>query len=156
MLGLAAAACCMPSHADWLNDLSLMPPVSVTMQPRKPAVDPLAVPDAAAQPPGLAALGADAARARLPVLLAVDELLPHAAISRVAAPAAATVATNEVCLTVFPSTGPDGRRPGLTRALPRSDCPEIISSACPAGRVLSACGHFVAKSRSERSITVGL
>ena len=30
---LAAAAACMPAHEDWLNDLSLMPPVSVTMQP---------------------------------------------------------------------------------------------------------------------------
>ena len=39
------------------------------------------------------------------LLLALDVLLPHAAISRVAAPAAATVATNEVCLT-FSSTGP--------------------------------------------------
>src|ERR1700758_3641756 len=98
MLGLAAAACCMPCHADWLNDLSLMPPVSVTMQPRKLVVDPLAVPDAAAELAGLAALDAGAAGALLAVLLAVDELLPHAAISRVAAPAAATVATNEVCL----------------------------------------------------------
>ena len=32
---LADAAACMPSHEDWLNDLSLMPPVSVTMQPVK-------------------------------------------------------------------------------------------------------------------------
>src|SRR5262245_11554928 len=30
---LADAAACMPSQEDWLNDLSLMPPVSVTMQP---------------------------------------------------------------------------------------------------------------------------
>src|SRR5215469_11956017 len=28
-----AAAACMPAHEDWLNDLSLMPPVSVTIQP---------------------------------------------------------------------------------------------------------------------------
>ena len=35
MLLLAAAAACMPSQEDWLNDLSLMPPVSVTMQPMK-------------------------------------------------------------------------------------------------------------------------
>jgi hypothetical protein len=76
------------------------------MQPRKLVVDPLAAPDAAAELAGLAALDAGAAGV-LAALLALDELLPHAAISRVAAPAAATVATNEVCLTVFPSTGPD-------------------------------------------------
>jgi len=71
-------------------------------------VDPLAAPDAAAELAGLTALDAGAAGALLVAgLLALDELLPHAAISRVAAPAAATVATNEVCLTVFPSTGPD-------------------------------------------------
>jgi len=34
-------------------------------------------------------------------------------MSRVAAPAAAAVAINEVCLTVFPSTGPDRRCPSL-------------------------------------------
>ena len=71
-------------------------------------MDPLAAPDAAAELAGLTALDAGAAGALLvAVLLALDELLPHAAISRVAAPAAATVATNEVCFTVFPSTGPD-------------------------------------------------
>ena len=70
-------------------------------------MDPLAAPDAPAELAGLAALDAGAAAALLVALLALDELLPHAAISRVAAPAAATVATNEVCLTVFPSTGPD-------------------------------------------------
>jgi hypothetical protein len=79
------------------------------MQPRNlPVVDPLAAPDAPAELAELAALDELAAGALLLVLLvALDELLPHAAISRVAAPAAATVATNEVCLTVFPSTGPD-------------------------------------------------
>ena len=34
MFLLAAAACCMPSQDEALNDLSSMPPVSVTMQPR--------------------------------------------------------------------------------------------------------------------------
>jgi hypothetical protein len=78
------------------------------MQPRTlPVVDPVAAPDAPAELAELAALDADAAGALLAALPALDELLPHAAISRVAAPAAATVATNEVCLTVFPSTGPD-------------------------------------------------
>src|SRR6478735_5200060 len=32
MFGLALAAFCMPSHDDWLNDLSSTPPVSRTMQ----------------------------------------------------------------------------------------------------------------------------
>jgi hypothetical protein len=73
------------------------------MQPRNlPVVEPLAVPPELAE---LGALDALAAGALLEVLR-LEELLPHAAISRVAAPAAATVATNEVCLTVFPSTGP--------------------------------------------------
>ena len=109
MFGLAAAASCMPCQADWLNDLSLMPPVSVTMHPTKlPDADPVDVPDAAAAGE-LAELDATAAVALLlaVLLLRLEELLPHAAISRVAAPAAATVATNEVCLNVFPSTGPD-------------------------------------------------
>src|ERR1700760_3162928 len=149
MLGLAAAASCMPCHADWLNDLSLMPPVSVTMHPRNvppAAAPPLAAPDAAVVAAELAALDAAGALDAGALLLRLEELLPHAATSSAAAPAAATVATNEVCLTVFPSTGPDTRRPGLTRALPRSDCPEIISSACHAGRGLPVSGHFVAKS----------
>jgi hypothetical protein len=51
-------------------------------------------------------------------LLAVDELVPHAATSRVAAPAAAAV-INAVCLTIS-STGPRFRRPGMTGA-PESD-----------------------------------
>jgi hypothetical protein len=76
-----------------------MPPVSVTMQPRNlPVVEPLAAPPEAAE---LAALDALAAGALL-VLVGLEELLPHAAMSRVAAPAAATVATNEVCLNCFP------------------------------------------------------
>jgi len=98
------------------------------MQPRK--LPDAAVPvvlDAAAE---AAAAGDDAlAAGALLALLTLDVLLPHAAISKAAAPAAATV-TNEVCLTVS-STGPDCQRPGLTRALPRSDCPEIISPMYP-------------------------
>jgi hypothetical protein len=75
------------------------------MHPTKPVVDPLVVAEAAAEPVELAEVDALAAGELLP-LLAVELLLPHAAISRVAAPAAATVATKEVCLTVS-STGPD-------------------------------------------------
>jgi hypothetical protein len=68
------------------------------MHPRKLVVDPLAAPDALAELVELAALDVlDAGE----LLLALELLLPHAAISRVAAPAAATVATKEVCFTVF-------------------------------------------------------
>jgi hypothetical protein len=74
------------------------------MHPTKPVVEPLAVPVAAAELAELAE--ADALAAGELLLLALELLLPHAAISRVAAPAAATVATKEVCLTVS-STGPD-------------------------------------------------
>jgi hypothetical protein len=76
-----------------------MPPVSVTMHPTKlPAAEPVAGPDAAGALDEADVLAAGA----LLVLLGLDELLPHAAISRVAAPAAAIVATNEVCLTFPP------------------------------------------------------
>jgi len=79
-----------------------------------PVVEPLAAPPEAAE---LGALDALAAGALL-VLVTLEVLLPHAAMSRVAAPAAATVAAKEVCLTVFPSTGPDCWHPSPTRALP--------------------------------------
>src|ERR1035438_9250107 len=78
MLGLAAAAACMPCHDEALNDRSSMPPVSVTMQPRNlPAVD-----------------------AELEPLLGVEDdelpgddvLLPHAAASRPATVSAALAA----------------------------------------------------------------
>jgi len=75
------------------------------MHPTKPVVEPLAVPVAAAELAELAEADALAA-GELLLLVALELLLPHAAISRVAAPAAATVATKEVCLTVS-STGPD-------------------------------------------------
>jgi hypothetical protein len=85
------------------------------MHPRNlPVVDPLAAPDAPAELDELAELAALAGA--LLVLLRLDELLPHAAISTVAAPAA-IVATHEVCL-IASSTGPVCRRPGLTRAFP--------------------------------------
>src|SRR5579859_1562223 len=45
MFLLAAAAACMPCHDDWLNDLSLMPPVSVTMQPVNVALVPVPEPE---------------------------------------------------------------------------------------------------------------
>jgi hypothetical protein len=67
------------------------------MQPRNlPVVDPVAVPEAAAAVDEVAALAAG-----LLELLALDELLPHAATSSAVAPAA-TVTANEVCLTFSP------------------------------------------------------
>src|SRR5690242_14995217 len=78
MFGLSAAAACMLSHEDWLNDLSLMPPVSVTMQPVNLAVVvPLPEPE-----------------------FVVDELgLAHPAASK--ATAARTVAARKACLTCY-------------------------------------------------------
>jgi len=79
------------------------------MHPRKlPDAAPPVVLDAVAEPAGAGDVDALAAGALL-ALPALDVLLPHAAISRAAAPAAAAV-TNEVCLTVS-STGPNCQRP---------------------------------------------
>src|ERR1051326_1040788 len=76
MFELAAAAACMPDHEDWLNDLSLMPPVSVTMQP----VNLAAVPE--------------------PEPVEDDELgLAHPAASKAAAASAA--ATRKACFTCY-------------------------------------------------------
>src|SRR5689334_22249400 len=106
MFGLAECANSMPCQADALNDLSLMPPVSVTMQARNVLPEAPAVLVAAADV--AAELGLDALAAG-----ALDELLPHAASSRLVA-AAAAVAIKAVCLTVS-STGlrlPEPRRHG--------------------------------------------
>src|ERR1700677_4480885 len=107
MLESAAAAACMPAHEEALNDLSLIPPVSVTMQPRNLAD--------AAEPVAEAEV----------VGLVVDEaplwLLPHAAMTSVADTASATVA-HALCFTLT-STGPARYsawpriRPGLSRRL---------------------------------------
>jgi hypothetical protein len=99
----AAAASVMPCHDEALNDLSSMPPVSVTMQPRNLALltDVLDV-----------------------LLLLGDEtelwLLPHAAMTSVADTASAAVA-NTLCFTLT-STGPARRS-----AWPR------VRQGCPAG-----------------------
>src|SRR3984885_7288136 len=110
MFGLAVAAACMPAHDEALNDRSLIPPVSVTMQPR--TLDP--VPAAAALVDVLAGL-----------LVFDDEaelvLLPHAATTSVADTASAAVA-HALCFTLT-STGPGTSsawpriRPGLSRRL---------------------------------------
>src|ERR1700733_3552455 len=108
MLGLAAAACCMPSHADWLNDLSLMPPVSVTMQPR--SLPPAAAPVAVLPPAGVLDAAADAADDVVVDDGALDELVPHAAITRLAAGAAAA-AINAVLFSRFLPGPGFSRRP---------------------------------------------
>src|SRR5215472_123551 len=76
----------MPCQADALNDLSLMPPVSVTMHPRNEVPEAPAVLVAADVAAGLVAAGA------------LVVLLPQAASSRLVA-AAAAVAIKAVCLT---------------------------------------------------------
>ena len=111
MLLFAAAAACMPAHAEALNDLSSIPPVSVTMQPRN-------LPVVAAEPVELA----DALdEVLLPPAGAELVLLPHAAMTSVADTASAAVA-HALCFTLT-STGPARRsawpriRPGLSRRL---------------------------------------
>src|SRR4029077_2631648 len=77
MFGLVAAAACMPAHEDWLNDLSLMPPVSVTMHPVN-----------------LAVVGPE------PAPVEDDELgLEHTAASK--ATAASAAATRKACFTCY-------------------------------------------------------
>jgi hypothetical protein len=80
----------MPAHEEALNDLSLIPPVSVTMQPRNLA-------DAAEL----------VAEAELDVLVPDEAelvLLPHAAMATIADTASAAVA-HALCFTLT-STGP--------------------------------------------------
>src|ERR1700727_935806 len=116
MFGLAVAAACMPAHDEALNDRSLIPPVSVTMQPR--TLDPVP-----------AAAGLLDAPAGVLLLVLDDEaelvLLPHAATTSVADTASAAVA-HALCFTLT-STGPGTNsawpriRPGLSRRL----CPVV-------------------------------
>ena len=100
----------MPAHAEALNDLSSMPPVSVTMQPR-------VLPVVAAELPEPAGALDEVAPADGAELL----LLPHAAMTTVADTASAAVA-HALCFTLT-STGPARRgawpriRPRLTRRL---------------------------------------
>jgi hypothetical protein len=114
MLEFAAAAACMPAHDEALNDRSLIPPVSVTMQPRVLAPVP-------------AAAELVAVLDELLLLLVLDEaelvLLPHAATTSVADTASAAVA-HALCFTLT-STGP-----GTTSAWPRIR-PELSRRLCP-------------------------
>src|SRR5579872_1218270 len=112
MFGLAAAAACMPAHDEALNERSLIPPVSVTMQPR--TLGPVAAGAELVEVP-----------AELLLLEELDEaelvLLPHAATTSVADTASAAVA-HALCFTLT-STGPGTSsawpriRPGLSRRL---------------------------------------
>src|SRR5215472_5662176 len=110
MLLPALAAACMPAHAEALNDLSSMPPVSVTMQPRNLPVAAAVVPEVA--------VGLDAPAAGAEAEL---WLLPHAAITTDADTASAAVA-HALCFTLT-STGPARHgawpriRPRLSRRL---------------------------------------
>src|SRR5215470_14731681 len=107
----ALAAACMPAHAEALNDLSSIPPVSVTMQPR-------VLPAAAAPLPEPAAGALDEVA---PADGAELVLLPHAAITTDADTASAAVA-HALCFTLT-STGPARHgawpriRPRLSRRL---------------------------------------
>src|SRR5689334_15139631 len=107
----------MPAHAEALNDLSSMPPVSVTMQPRVPLVA-AAVLD---EPP------AGALDEVAPADGAELLLLPHAARTTIPDTANAAVA-HALCFTLT-STGPARYcawpriRPRLTRRL----CPVVAA-----------------------------
>jgi len=117
--------------------------VSVTMQPRNLLpVAALAVLDALDE---LAALAAGLLLVL--VELAVDELLPHAASSKAAAPAAAAV-INAVCFTVS-SPEPGCRCPAMLGTYPVPGCPKVNSLSRPEGRGSLYCGHLVAEPRPE-------
>src|SRR5215510_9855831 len=98
MFGLLAAAACMPCHEDWLNDLSLMPPMSVTMHALNAVVP-------------------------VPALGPVDDELglAHPAASKAtAASAAAARKAGLTCYLLFRSACRPLRWDGIP--LPRADC----------------------------------
>src|SRR4029077_10861520 len=115
----------MPAHAEALNDLSSMPPVSVTMQPRVLPAAAAPLPEPAA---GLEEPEPDGAEL---------VLLPHAAVTTDADTASAAVA-HALCFTLT-STGPARYcawpriRPRLTRRL------FLVVSAGKGTRGLLAC-----------------
>jgi hypothetical protein len=113
------------------------------MQPRNlPPVAALAVLDALDELAELAA-----GLLALAELLALDELLPHAASSRAAAPAAAAV-INAVCFTVS-SPEPGCRCPAMMGTYPVPGCPKVNSLSRLEGRDSLYCGHLVAEPRPE-------
>jgi hypothetical protein len=106
-----------------------MPPVSVTMQPTT-------LPDAAAPvlpaPAAVLDVAADADDDVVVDAGALDELLPHAAISKLAA-AAAALAINAVFFTDS-SPGPGCTAAQAWRAAPNPGCRKISSRLGPLGR----------------------
>jgi hypothetical protein len=121
MFGSAAAAACMPAHDEALNDRSLMPPVSVTMQPRNLAPLAAALLDV---PDELLVL----------VLLLVDEaelwLLPQAAMTSDADTASAAVA-HALCFTLYLHWAGRTPAPDLAFVL---GCPAGYAWLCCLGR----------------------
>src|SRR5215467_1607259 len=120
MFGLAAAAACMPCHEDWLNDLSLMPPVSVTMQPVN-----------------LAAV--------VPVPVDDDELgLAHPAASK--ATAANAAAARKACLTCKPPL-PERLSPAPLGRVPAASCGLLAPSSARSAhglKIPGACFGMIA------------
>src|ERR671936_934379 len=108
----------MPAHAEALNDLSSMPPVSVTMQPRN-------LPLVAAELPE----PADELDALAPADGAELVLLPHAAMTTDADTASAAVA-HALCFTLT-STGQHAAAAGLALVL---GCPAGYARCSPAGK----------------------
>src|SRR6516225_797920 len=102
----------MPAHDEALNDRSLIPPVSVTMQPRVLVPVPAVAVLVAVLVAGLLLVGLDAAELWL---------LPHAATTSVADTASAAAA--HALILTLTSTGPGTSsawphiRPGLSRRL---------------------------------------
>src|SRR6516164_4875564 len=121
MFELAAAAACTPSHEDWLNDLSLIVPVSATIQARNLAA---CVPEA----------GLD------------DELgLAHPAASK--ATAANAAAARKACLTCYllvQSACRPLRPDGGPHCLMRTAGPLLRPGAPMCLRSLGACFGMIA------------
>src|SRR6266487_4415989 len=130
----------MPAHAEALNDLSSMPPVSVTMQPRVLPAAAAPLPEPAA---GLEEPEPDGAEL---------VLLPHAAMTTDADTASAAVA-HALCFTLT-STGPARYcawpriRPRLTRRL-------CLVVSCWEGDTRPS-GLLVAESEPEHDASPGL
>jgi hypothetical protein len=100
--------------------------------------------------------GADAVGVAAGVFVAdgaLDVLLPQAAISRLAA-AAAAVVINAVCLTVS-STGPGLSGAQASRGSPHGpDCPKINSRYCPVGRGTRATAATSLRNRDPEEVAL--
>src|SRR5216684_3842217 len=125
----------MPCHDEALNDLSSMPPVSVTMQPR-------ILPVVAAELPELAELAGALAEVLVPPVAELV-LLPHAAMTTVADTASAAVA-HALCFTLT-STGP-----ARYSARPRIH-PWVVPQAMPGGLRWEGTRDYLACSLPNRN-----